>query len=143
MTNFNNNVEISGKYLIVWWRQPPAFSHYQTFLSKIGLNPELICQNLALSHLHIETAGDGLALNFSRNWDDPVVTENIKPGTVVVEEEYEAVWYRFGNKLVKQAKPRRMTPAYTVTREFLEASIITTFSTDNNTLKASVLHTKL
>ena len=92
--NYNNNVEISGLYRIDWWRQPQDYSQYQTFLSKLGFDPELICQNQNLIHLNIEMVGDGLRLKFSRDFNSPVVTEDILPGAVVRDEAYEAVWYR-------------------------------------------------
>ena len=94
MNNYNNNVEISGLYRIDWWRQPQDYSRYQTFLSKLGFDPELIWQNQNLIHLSIETVRVGLRLKFSRDFNSAVVTEDIQPGAMVREQEYEGVWYR-------------------------------------------------
>ena len=63
------------------------------------------------------------------------VVEDIWPGRVVKEEGGSvSVWYRYGNKLVKQASKGK-TPAHTVTREFTGTEMITSLSTDNNALK--------
>ena len=45
--------------------------------------------------------------------------------------------FRSCNKLVKQAKSRGKTPAYTVTREFFADKMVTTMTTDNNKLKVN------
>ena len=50
-----------------------------------------------------------------------------------------SVWYRTGNQLVKQARPasKQLLP-YTLTREFTHNHMLTTISTDNNTLRVNM-----
>merc|ERR1719239_827374 len=104
--------------------------------------------NQNLTNLRIEAFNENIRLNFSRDWDSSSseVVEDIWPGRVVKEEGGSvSVWYsggRYGNKLVKQASKGK-TPAHTVTREFTGTEMITSFSTDNNSIKASVVHTRI
>ena len=56
------------------------------------------------------------------------------------------MWYRYGNKLVKQARPwikSEGCSAYSVSREFTQAGMVTTLSTDNNTIKAVVFYKRV
>ena len=92
--NYNNNVEMSGKYKIVWWRQSDLYTNYQTFLSKLGYGPDLIWMNQRLINLTVETLGNEVRLKFSSDLIGPTLTEKILPGVLVEDEEYQAIWYR-------------------------------------------------
>ena len=83
-------------------------------------------------------------------------TEIVNPGQIVEEimksdndstnTGYSSVWYRYGNKLVKQARPWRNggdASAYTLSREFTQDGMVSEFSTDNNNLKAVVFFKRL
>ena len=104
--NYNNNIEIAGKYKLQWWSQPELYANYQTFLSKLGYGPDVISLNQRLTNLHIETVGSEVRLNFSPDWDGPAVTEKIQPGVVVEDEEYQAIWYRSVSQTWSSVEPR-------------------------------------
>ena len=97
--NFNNNnIEMGGKYKIIWWRQPDLINNYQTFLAKLGFSPDLILLNLNLTNLQIQVYNENIRLSFSRDGasTEAGVVEDIWPGRVVKEEGgSSSVWYRW------------------------------------------------
>ena len=93
----NNNIEMGGKYKVIWWRQSELINNYQNFLSKLGFSPDLILLNQNLTNLRIEVFNENIRLSFSRDWDSSSssVVEDIWPGRVVKEEGGSvSVWYR-------------------------------------------------
>ena len=97
--NFNNNnIEMGGKYKIIWWRQPDLINNYQTFLAKLGFSPDLILLNLNLTNLQIQVYNENIRLSFSRDGasTEAGVVEDIWPGRIVKEEGgSSSVWYRW------------------------------------------------
>ena len=94
---------------------------------------------------------DTVVLKFGTEWNSLVCTEVVKLGQMMEEDSYvpghgmySFVWYRYGNMMVKQARPsdKRNNP-YTITREFTDKFMLTKFSTDNNTLSAEVIYTRI
>ena len=90
---------------------------------------------------------DNLLLKFGSDRTSIQCTEVVKLGQMVEEPSfrqgggmYSFVWYGYGNMMVKQARPsdKRDSP-YTITREFTDSAMITTFSTDSNTLKVNMM----
>lgn len=92
--NFNNNIEMSGHYRIIWWRQPQLYQNYPIFLSKLGYDSELITWNQNLTNLQIEASEVDVTLTFSRGGVGTRHIENIRPGLMLEEENYQAIWYR-------------------------------------------------
>ena len=65
---------------------------------------------------------------------------------ILLSSGYSSVWYRCGNQLVKQARPWSKAgdcSAYTVTRDFTGDGLVTTLTTDNNSLKAVVFFKRM
>eukprot|EP00092_Neocalanus_flemingeri_P089926 GFUD01113878.1.p1 GENE.GFUD01113878.1~~GFUD01113878.1.p1 ORF type:complete len:153 (-),score=41.08 GFUD01113878.1:162-620(-) len=152
MSSVNNNIEISGKYKFLWHSQSDSYTNYKVFMAKLGMGDDLAYLNQCLTHLQVEYAmQDTIVLKFGKDWDTVQCTEVVKPGQMVEEVSfrsgggiYSCVWYRCGNMLVKQARPSdKRDTAYTITREFTERKMVTCFSTDKNTLKAEVVHTRM
>ena len=148
MSSINNNVTISGKYKLLWHSQPDSFSAYRLFMAKLGMSEELVYLNMNNIHAQVEdTMQDNVVLKFGSHWTTTQCIEVVKLGQMVEEPSfrqgggvYSLVWYRYGNMMVKQARPsdKRDSP-YTITREFTDSAMITTFSTDSNTLKVNMM----
>ena len=148
----NNNITISGKYKFLWHSQVDSLSNYKLFMAKLGMSEDLVYLNMDNTHVQVEdTMHDSVVMKFGRDWTSSSCTEVVKLGQMVEEPSfrqgggvYSFVWYRYGNMMVKQARPsdKRDNP-YTISREFTDRAMITKFSTDNNTLTAQVVHLRI
>ena len=115
-----------------------------------------------------KSSSDSLCFSFGFSWDRMDFKEVICPGQMIEEKignaessnnnnnnnnnagsrglGFTSVWYRSGNKLVKQARPWSKDSdgrPYTLEREFSQAGMMTTFSTDNNQMKAAAFFRRL
>ena len=148
----NNNVSISGKYKMLWHAQPDSFSNYNVFMKKLGMSEELVVLNMSNIHVQVEdNMNDTVVLKFGKEYASTSCTEVVRLGQIIEEASfrpgggvYSFVWYRYGNMMVKQARPSdKSDNPYTITREFTEKSMLTKFSTDSNKCLAEVIFTRI
>merc|ERR1719370_2675076 len=98
-----------------------------------------------------DNMNDTVVLKFGKEWSSTMCTEIVKLGQMLEEASfrpgggmYSFVWYRYGNMMVKQAKPsNKSDKPYTVTREFTDKSMLTKFSADGNKCLAEVIFARI
>ena len=148
----NNNVSISGKYKMVWHSQPESFPNYTVFMRKLGMSEDLMTFNMNNIYVHVQdNMNDTVVLKFGKEWSSTTCTEVVKLGQMLEEASfrpggglYSFVWYRYGNIMVKQARPsNKSDKPYTITREFTDKSMLTKFSTDGNKCLAEVIFARI
>ena len=103
MLTVNNNVQISGKYKLLWWQQQ-EFSKFKKFLSRIGFDDEIVWRNQNLTNLEVDDSSTSVILKFGMDWDRLNFAEIVNPGQIVDEEiiktgidstntGFSSVWY--------------------------------------------------
>ena len=68
MLTINNNVQISGKYKLIWWEQH-EIRQFKKFLSRIGFDDELVWRYQNLIYLEVDDSSKSVILKFGMDWD--------------------------------------------------------------------------